>query len=80
MNEIDDEDKVLLQKAFTELESANRILRFLSDHFRDKYRLTPGQSVLQSGEITSLFPSATIGKEEMKESGNGVTLSGDKAN
>lgn len=51
MNALDDGDKLLLQRAMKRLESANDVMRFLSDHFRDKYMLTPDHQITPNGEI-----------------------------
>lgn len=51
MNELDMNDKQLLQRAMQRLNSANEVMRFLSDHFRDKYGLTPDHQITPDGAI-----------------------------
>lgn len=52
LQQLDTGDIQLLQRALSELEKANGIMRFLSDHFRDKYNLTPAHQILPNGKIT----------------------------
>ena len=54
--ELDSNDKLLLQRATLELEKANAVLRFLSDHFRDKYDLTSDHMVTPDGRIINQEP------------------------
>lgn len=54
MNELDASDKVLLRRAMMRLDSANEIMRFLSEHFRDKYGLTPDNQITPDGQIVSM--------------------------
>lgn len=78
MNEIDSSDKVLLQKALQRQAETNSILAFLSDYFREKYNLSPGDQVMPNGEIANTQPSMFGNLEnlnEATESSNG-TLSG----
>lgn len=56
MNELDSGDKQLLQRALSELDKANAIMRFLSDHFRDKYNLTSEHQILPNGQIVMAEP------------------------
>jgi hypothetical protein len=49
--ELDPGDKQLLQRGMQRLNSANEIMRFLSDYFRDKYGLTPEHQITPDGEI-----------------------------
>lgn len=49
--ELDTHDKVLLQRAMAKLNSANELLTFLAEHFRDKYSLTPQQVITPEGLI-----------------------------
>lgn len=49
--ELDSADKQLLQRAISDLDKANGVMRFLSDHFRDKYRLNPNQVITPDGRI-----------------------------
>jgi hypothetical protein len=51
---LDNDDQLLLKRAYDKLHEAECILRFLSDHFRDKYKLNPGDSIAPNGEIQTL--------------------------
>lgn len=51
MMELDSNDKELLRRAMKQLESANGVVQFLSNHFRDKYGLTPEHQVTPDGII-----------------------------
>jgi hypothetical protein len=51
MRNLDEGDKVLLQRGMEQLTVANAIMRFLSDHFRDKYGLTPSNEITPDGRI-----------------------------
>ena len=51
MRELDDGDKKLLQKANHTLATANAILQFLADHFRDKYHLPEANQITPDGVI-----------------------------
>lgn len=70
---LNSEDIQLLQRANAKLHEAEAILRFLSDHFRDKYNLTPGDHISELGEIQSSQPSM-FGN---LENSNGTTNSPD---
>jgi hypothetical protein len=50
---LDNGDIQLLHKAMERLTAANGALAFLSDHFRDKYHLSPGQQITPDGRIVS---------------------------
>lgn len=54
MAELDDADKMLLRKSLERLQTANEIVRFVSDFFRDKYGLTPDNQVTADGRIISV--------------------------
>jgi hypothetical protein len=60
---LDSDDQLLLKRAYDKLHEAECILRFLSDHFRDKYGLKPGDSIAPNGEFQTL-QSAMFGKLE----------------
>lgn len=49
--ELDPGDKILLQRGIQQLTTANAIMQFLSDHFRDKYGLTPASEITPDGRI-----------------------------
>jgi hypothetical protein len=49
--ELDAGDKDLLQRALAEQMAVNKILRFLSDYFRDKYGLSAQHSIQPDGTI-----------------------------
>jgi hypothetical protein len=51
MMELDSGDKELLRRAMARVASANDTLQFLSDHFRDKYGLTPQNQITPDGHI-----------------------------
>jgi hypothetical protein len=51
---LDNEDQVLLHLAYEKLHEAECVLRFLSDYFRNKYHLNPGDSITPNGEIQTL--------------------------
>jgi hypothetical protein len=46
-------DRIILKRALENLAGANAVVRFLSDHFRDKYNLQSGQQISPEGEIVS---------------------------
>lgn len=48
---LDDDDRRLLERAYARLRLADGILGFLSEHFRDKYHLTPANEITPDGEI-----------------------------
>lgn len=50
---IDEADLILLRRATEKLNGANEVLRFLSEHFRDKYGLTPDNQITPDGQIVS---------------------------
>lgn len=50
---ISQDDLLVFQKAVNELNKANAILQFLSNHFRDKYNLQPGDTITPVGQIVS---------------------------
>lgn len=52
--ELEHEDKLLLRRAYQRMDSANEIMRFLSDHFRDKYGLTPENQITPDGRIIEI--------------------------
>lgn len=54
---LDEGDAVLLRRGMEQLTTANAIMRFLSDYFRDKYRLTPQHQITPNGEIVTSQPS-----------------------
>jgi hypothetical protein len=64
---LDSGDIQLLHKAMERLTAANGALAFLSDHFRDKYNLAPGQQITPDGRIV---PNSGI---EQKEKLNAIT-------
>jgi len=53
MREISIEDKELLSRAYSKVESANSILQFLGEHFQKKYQLQIGEQITPFGEIVS---------------------------
>jgi hypothetical protein len=55
--ELDSGDKELLRRAMMRVQSANDTLNFLSDHFRDKYGLTPQNQITPDGQIITTGPS-----------------------
>lgn len=52
--ELDSGDKQLLARAYTNIQTANDIMRFLADHFRDKYGLSSDNQITPDGIIISL--------------------------
>lgn len=54
MMELDEADKVLLRRGMDQLTTANAIMRFLSDYFRDKYGLTPANEITPDGRIITI--------------------------
>lgn len=56
MRHLDESDIQLLRKGMERLSIANEIMRFLSDHFRDKYGLTPNNQITPDGEIIEVSP------------------------
>ena len=54
--EIDAGDKEILRKALEELAGSQRVVQFLSNHFRDKYHLDANNQVTPTGEIISVSP------------------------
>lgn len=54
MTEIDHSDKELLMRAMSYLKTANDVLAFLSDHFKAKYHLGPGDQITPDGQILSV--------------------------
>lgn len=59
--ELDSGDKVLLQRGIQQLTTANAIMQFLSDHFRDKYGLTPENEITPDGRIVESTLSGLSG-------------------
>jgi len=53
MRELSLEDKELLSRAYSKVESANSILQFLGEHFQKKYGLQFGEQITPNGEIVS---------------------------
>jgi hypothetical protein len=55
--ELEHGDKLLLRRAYEKVASANEIMRFLADHFRDKYGLTPENQITPDGRIITVRPT-----------------------
>ena len=51
MRELESSDKTLLQRAIARVNSANEVMQFLSDYFRDKYNLTASNQITPDGQI-----------------------------
>ena len=49
--ELDANDKKLLQRAHAKIRTANEIMTFLADYFRDKYELTTENQITPDGQI-----------------------------
>lgn len=54
MRELDSGDKELLRRAYEKLKSADEIMRFLSEYFRDRYGLSPDNQITPDGVIVSV--------------------------
>lgn len=65
--ELDSADKVLLQRAYAKVQSANEIMSFLADHFRDKYGLTPDNQITPDGRIVGPTQFSLDGAERLSE-------------
>jgi hypothetical protein len=53
-SQLQEEDRVLLQRAIQRVDNANAIVAFLSDYFRDKYGLTPANEITPNGQIITI--------------------------
>src|SRR5215471_9929063 len=51
VRELSAEDKELLARAYSRIESANSLLQFLGEHFQKKYGLQFGEQITPNGEI-----------------------------
>lgn len=69
--ELDSSDKILLQRAYSSLGEANAIMRFLSEYFRDKYKLTPANQITPDGRIVNATPQRQIQEDNIGEYPNG---------
>jgi hypothetical protein len=75
MTDLDNSDKELLRRAYSRIESANEIMRFLSEYFRDKYGLTPDNQITPAGQIVSV--SDLQEKEKLNGSHSGENTDSD---
>lgn len=68
---LDASDTELLRKALENLNAANGVVHFLSNHFREKYHLGPQHQITPTGEIVTV---SGVGE---KEKLNGTPTDGD---
>lgn len=71
MIELDSGDKELLRRAMAKLHAANEIIKLISDHFRDKYELSPTMQITPDGRIVDATSQREIQKSDFAEHQNG---------